>query len=248
MIIAAPFVAVGHDGLDRRPVVPRHMLPSETGLVELHAGQVNDLSRYHELDYEERAIVSAAVDSRKAEFGDGRWCAHRALRGLGEDVPILRGPKGMPLFPPTVSGTISHTRGLRMALVGRSEHWQSLGLDVEVAQRLPEGVLTAVTSVRERRVLRRVGSRVPGRELGTVLFSAKESVYKAWYPLAGRFLDFDEVDMHLEITELGDGPGDEISGTWHARVLSRPSPVPALHGTWVIRDGYVVTVCGVQER
>ncbi|MDN6354347.1 MAG: 4'-phosphopantetheinyl transferase superfamily protein, partial [Corynebacterium sp.] len=120
--------------------------------------------------------------------------------------------------------------------------------DVVGAHRRPEGVHTAVASVREGGGVGRGGARVPGRELGTVLFSAKESVYKAWYPLAGRFLDFDEVDMHLEITELGDGPGDEISGTWHARVLSRPSPVPALHGTWVIRDGYVVPVCGVQER
>lgn len=245
MIIAAPFVAVGHDGMDRSPVVPRRILPADTGLVELHSGQTNDLSRYHELEDEERSIVSAAVDSRKAEFGDGRWCAHRALRGLGVDAPILRGHKGMPLFPESVSGTISHTRGVRMALVGRADHWQSLGLDVEVAQRLPEGVLTAVTSVRERRVLRRAGSRAPGRALGTVLFSAKESVYKAWFPLAGRFLDFDEVDLHLELEHLSDA---EVGGSWHARVLTRPSPVPAIHGNWVIRDGYVVTVCGVTPQ
>lgn len=247
MIIAAPFVAVGHDGLDRAPVVPRHIVPTDTGLVELHSGQTNDLSRYNELDDAERTIVAAAVDSRKSEFGDGRWCAHRALRGLGEDAPILRGEKGMPLFPASVSGTISHTRGVRMALVGRSGHWRSLGLDVEVAQRLPDGVLNAVTTVRERRVLRRAATRAPGRALGTVLFSAKESVYKAWFPLAGRFLDFDEVDLHLEVEHQGDW-GVEVGGSWHARVLSRPSPVPDIHGSWVIHNGYVVTVCGVASN
>ena len=135
MIISAPYVAVGFDDSDRIPVVPRDLIPADAGLVEYHPGRIIDLAHYDELDEEERRIVGAAVDSRKAEFGDGRWCAHRALRGLGVDGPILRGDKGRPLFPGPVTGTISHTRGLRVALVGRTDRWRSLGLDVEVAQR-----------------------------------------------------------------------------------------------------------------
>lgn len=250
MIIAAPYLAVGHDNLGRAPVVPRDIIPDDAGLVEYHPGSVIDLANYHDLEDEERAIVGAAVDSRKSEFGDGRWCAHRALRGLGVDGPILRGNKGMPLFPGEVTGTISHTAGLRVAMVGRTDRWRSLGLDVELAQRLPDGVLSAVTSSRERRNLQRAAQRAPGRSLGTVLFSAKETVYKAWFPVVGRFLDFDEVEMHLEVTQHGHG--DDVfdvecaaRGTWHARVLSQPCPLPVIEGHWVIRGGYVVTVCSV---
>lgn len=246
MIISAPYVAVGFGDTDRTPVVPRDLIPADTGLVEYHPGRVIDLTHYHELDEEERRIVGAAVDSRKAEFGDGRWCAHRALRGLGIDGAILRGDKGRPLFPGPVTGTISHTRGLRVALVGRTDRWRSLGLDVEVAQRLPDGVLSAVSSPLERRSLQRAAQRAPGRSLGTVLFSAKEAVYKAWFPLVGRFLDFDEVELHLDVSPQGGTTSvDEVGGGWHARVLSQPSPVPTIEGQWVIRDGFVVTVCAV---
>ena len=250
MIIAAPYVAVGHDNTVCVPVIPRDIVPDDAGLVEYHPGTAVDLTRYEELDDEERRIVGRAVDSRRAEFGDGRWCAHRALRGLGVDGPILRGDKGMPLFPGAVTGTISHTSGLRAALVGRTDRWRSLGLDVEVARRLPDGVLSVVSSERERLALQRAAQRAPGQALGTVLFSAKEAVYKAWFPLAGRFLDFDEVELHLEVSaRVGSRPGAgtaEAGGTWHARLLSVPSPVSSIEGHWVIRDGFVVTVCGVR--
>lgn len=248
MIIAAPYVAVGHDNTTCVPVIPRDIVPDDAGLVEFHPGASVDLTRYEELDDAERLIVGRAVDSRRAEFGDGRWCAHRALRGLGVDGPILRGDKGMPVFPGEVTGTISHTSGLRAALVGRTDRWRSLGLDVEVARRLPDGVLSAVSSSRERRNLQRAAQRVPGHALGTVLFSAKEAVYKAWFPVAGRFLDFDEVDLQLEVSgRAGINPDTgEAGGTWHARLLSFPSPVPSIEGHWVIRDGFVVTVCGIR--
>ncbi|MGO1378715.1 MAG: 4'-phosphopantetheinyl transferase family protein [Corynebacterium sp.] len=251
MIIAAPYVAVGLGDSDRAPVVPRDIVPPDAGLVEYHPGDLIDLAHYEELDDDERRIVGAAVDSRRSEFGDGRWCAHRALRGLGVDGPILRGDKGMPLFPDHVTGTISHTRGLRVALVARTDRWRSLGLDVEVAQRLPDGVLSAVSSARERRSLQRAAQRAPGRSLGTVLFSAKEAVYKAWFPVVGRFLDFDEVELQLDVADTfgaaasSAASSPEVGGRWHARVLSQPTPLPSLSGHWVIRDGYVVTVCAI---
>ena len=38
-----------------------------------------DLANFEDLAAEEKSLVSQAVDVRKAEFGDARWCAHRAL-------------------------------------------------------------------------------------------------------------------------------------------------------------------------
>ena len=42
-----------------------------------------DLANFEGLAAEEKSLVSQAVDVRKAEFGDARWCAHRALQELG---------------------------------------------------------------------------------------------------------------------------------------------------------------------
>jgi len=54
-------------------------------------------------------------------------------------------------------------------------------------------------------------------------------VYKTWFPLAGRWLEFDEV----EVTVTG-------AGTLTARVLA-PGPVTSLQGWWAARDGLLGT-------
>ena len=60
------------------PIVPTDMLPKGTRCVELHANAEN-LDRYHQLFSEEQDLVKSAVDRRKADFGDARWCAHAAM-------------------------------------------------------------------------------------------------------------------------------------------------------------------------
>lgn len=71
----------------------------------------SDLLNYEHLDPKEQSIVSHAVDIRKSEFGDARWCAHQALRELGftGSNPILRGERGMPLWPEGFIGSMTHT-------------------------------------------------------------------------------------------------------------------------------------------
>ena len=83
------------------------------------ANHSTDLTRFNMLHPLERALVAHAVDIRKAEFGDARWCAHQALADLGRDSsqPILRGERGMPLWPSAVSGSLTHTNGFRAAVV-----------------------------------------------------------------------------------------------------------------------------------
>ena len=81
-------------------------------------GAPTDLTRYLSLHPLEQALVTHSVDKRKAEFGDARWCAHQALEALGRDSskPILRGERGMPLWPSSVSGSLTHTDGFRAAV------------------------------------------------------------------------------------------------------------------------------------
>jgi len=58
-----------------------------------------------------------------------------------------------------------------------------------------------------------------------MLFSAKESVFKAWYPRHQQWVDFLEVDLHIEpsrrqfvaVLAHSSGPpasGDSFTGTW----------------------------------
>ena len=88
-----------------------------------------NLDNYNNLLPLEKALVAHSVTIRKAEFGDGRWCAHQALKELGRDTgsPILRGDRGMPLWPAAVSGSLTHTNGYRGAVVAPRLLVRSLG-------------------------------------------------------------------------------------------------------------------------
>ena len=197
-----------------------------------------NLLNYKQLHPLEQTLVSQSLDVRKSEFGDARWCAHQALRELGAigQEPILKGERGMPLWPEGFVGSITHTSGFRAAVAARAEDIWSLGLDAEPSEPLPRGVLKAIARKEElQRVeeLKRRGIEYSDR----LLFCAKEATYKAWFPLTFRFLDFDEADIDLR-----------EDGTLTAYILARPTPVPLIHGKWLAKDGYVVVSTTIEHR
>lgn len=226
--------AVDVSGGDVAAVLEDRFVPSGSRVVECHSGAAVDLSRYEQLDPAERELVAKAVDRRKADFGDARWCAHQALAAFDADQVIVRDERGMPLFPQGMVGSLTHTQGFRAALVGSTMQWRSLGIDAEPAAPLPGGVLESIASAAEQRSIRRAEREHGLQYLDTVLFSAKETTYKAWYPLAKRFLDFDEA----AVTIFPDG-------RFISSILTRPSPVPCIEGRWSVSGGFVITVAGV---
>lgn len=97
-------------------------------------------------------------------------------------------------------GSITHTAAWTGAVATR-RGWRagiaSIGLDAEAAEPLPAGVLDVVASSREQADIKRLATIDPGTSWDTVLFTAKEATYKAWYPLTGVVLVHDDIDVHL---------------------------------------------------
>ncbi len=194
-----------------------------------------DLQNFRHLHPLEQALVSHSVDIRKAEFGDARWCAHQALRDLGYpgNQPILRGERGMPLWPENVTGSLTHTEGFRAAVVAPRSQVRSMGLDAEPAEPLPEGVVGSIARVGEFAQLDRL--RANGVTCADrLLFCAKEATYKAWFPMTQRWLGFEQAEIDLR-----------EDGTFISYLLVRPTPVPFIDGRWMLRDGYVVAAATV---
>jgi 4'-phosphopantetheinyl transferase EntD len=186
---------------------------------------------------EEEAAVATSVASRRREFATARACARTALGRLGQPpAAIARGPKGAPCWPAGVTGSITHCAGYRAAAVARSADVLALGLDAEPDQPLPDGVLDVISLGAERARLAGLAATAPGVCWDRLLFSAKEAVYKAWFPLARRWLDFEEADVCI----------DGSAGTFTARLLV-PGPVVAgsplrvLDGRWMTGRGLVLT-------
>ena len=188
---------------------------------------------------EEEPLVAAAVGKRRAEFTTARTCARIALAELGVGpVPVLSGPKREPLWPAGVVGSLTHCDGYRAAAVARAADVAALGIDAEPDQALPDGILERVTVPAERAHLR---SLPPGPHWDRLLFSAKESVYKTWFPLAGRWLGFEDAEL-----TFSPGP-DPARGTFTARLLVAdvPSvagrPLTAVSGRYAAGAGLLVT-------
>jgi 4'-phosphopantetheinyl transferase EntD len=188
---------------------------------------------------EEEAVVARAVDKRRREFAAVRVCARQAMEKLGVPPgPVLPGERGAPLWPDGLIGSMTHCDGYCAAALARAADLVSLGIDAEPHDRLPDGVLdvTAVPAERER--LQDLAQSHPSVHWDRLLFSAKESVYKAWFPLTGKWLDFLEADITI-------APG-RASGGFRARLLV-PGPlvggrrIEAFDGRWTTRRGLVAT-------
>jgi 4'-phosphopantetheinyl transferase EntD len=194
-----------------------------------------DLQNYLGLHPLEQALVSHSVDIRKAEFGDARWCAHQALRDLGQwdNEPILRGERGMPLWPQDITGSMTHTDGFRAAVVAPKTHVRSMGLDAEPAEPLPPEIIGSIARPGEMPQLERLRSE--GIECADrLLFCAKEATYKAWFPMTFRWLGFEDAEIDIR-----------SDGTFISYLLTRPTPVPFIAGRWMVRDGYVIAATAV---
>jgi 4'-phosphopantetheinyl transferase EntD len=189
----------------------------------------------------EEAFIARAVQNRRREFATGRQCARTALGALGiAPAPILPGQGGAPQWPPGIVGSITHCSGYRAAAAARASGVVTIGLDAEPAQRLPGEVLELVALPAERARLRELAIAAPGTCWDRLLFSAKESVYKAWYPLARRWLGFADADITI----------NAVNGTFEARLLVAPPefsgvPLAGFTGRWVIAEGMILTAITV---
>ncbi|WP_424214990.1 4'-phosphopantetheinyl transferase family protein [Streptomyces sp. BI20] len=185
---------------------------------------------------EEEAAVARSVDSRRREFTTVRGCAREALGRLGLPASAVpSGPRGEPLWPQGVRGSMTHCKGYRAAAVTVDPSILSLGMDAEPALALPDGFLPGVTLPEELDRLLATAAAVPGVPFDRLLFSAKETVFKVWYPLVRRGLEFEEADVTVD-----------PDGTFTARLLVPPPtvagrPLDRVTGRWLVRDGLLMT-------
>ncbi len=144
----------------------------------------------------ELPLLDGRTARRRDEFSSGRYCARRAMaaRGMPEG-PIASHADRSPLWPSGVKGSLTHSRQLVGAAV--SGTLEGLGIDLEhfgrLSRRAAERILTDV----ENGQLDVAGEDEFLRQ-ATIVFSAKEAVYKAIYPIAGLYVGYREVRIMLK--------------------------------------------------
>jgi len=144
---------------------------------------------------DEQAHARGLRPARRPTWMGGRAALRAALGDLGLAAgPILSTPRGAPLLPPGVLGSIAHKRTLAIAIAARASPDVTLGIDVELARAPRVDIAARVLTPAERR---RVDALAPEPRARAVLtaFAAKEAVYKALDPWLGRAVSFQEVEL-----------------------------------------------------
>jgi 4'-phosphopantetheinyl transferase EntD len=139
--------------------------------------------------------LDRAVDKRRAEFLAGRAMALAAMAVLEHPPsPIIPQPNRAPLWPTGLAGSISHARGRCACLLSRdTDH--SYGVDTEAIAkgRSLKAILSETLTAHDRHAITQ--GPLPAATGATLVFSAKEALFKALYPGVGRHFGFDAAEL-----------------------------------------------------
>lgn len=159
-------------------------------------------------DFSNNAITAPkATQKRQAEFLSARLCArHALLLQTGHSgLPMAQADSRAPLWPAQSCGSMSHSHGIAAAIVGASQHWQNLGLDIEKpisvarAQRLFNAILTPTEQQRYHQL-----DQDSAAWYLTYVFSLKESLFKALNPLTEVYFTFQDAQvLDFNLAEAG---------------------------------------------
>jgi enterobactin synthetase component D len=187
--------------------------------------------------------LARAVPKRRIEYAAGRFCAQQALLTCSPgDAPAVigSGAHGEPLWPEGIVGAITHTQGFAAAAVALQRDARAIGLDAERLTQLSADVLDYIAVPAEIPALELI-SRMPADAVASIVFSAKEALFKCLYPEVQRYFDFR--DALIEALSP--------SGTFSARLLVGLTPqLPQgsrFEGRFALAEGRVYTAI-VLER
>lgn len=141
---------------------------------------------------EEQSLGEAVSLKRRSDFRVGRAAARRALEGVGFPVltPVLRGENREPLWPLGIVGSIAHSGGYGIAAAAWQRDVPAIGVDIqEIEERYTDELIARFADPDEFDWVRSDPSKQTERAVR--LFSAKESVFKALYPLRRVWFGFD---------------------------------------------------------
>ncbi len=150
----------------------------------------------------EITAMRKAVAQRRYEFFAGRKAARQALGKLGiEPLAIPIGLQRDPVWPKGIVGAITHTHDHAVAIVASANCFRGVGLDLEKNGRISE-VLAAEIEASAGGLNSDTKDRLSSNGIcgHTLRYSAKESGFKAYFPLYKHFLAYKDVTCTVDLT------------------------------------------------
>lgn len=148
---------------------------------------------------DEVLAIDHVAAARAREFAAGRAAARMAMEQLGHPPrPILQGDDRAPIWPAGLKGSITHTGRDAMAIVTDDPAIRALGLDMEPATPLEPDLWRLICTQQDMLWLAGLGPSQRGH-FAKLIFSAKESFYKAQYQISRTLIDFLDVSIQPDL-------------------------------------------------
>ena len=162
---------------------------------------------------EENYFNQLSSVSRKEHYRSGRICAGEVLSKLGaRGQPVLRDPQTRePLWPEGISGAITHSGNWAAAAAGKTSDVSGIGIDLEDLERQVDSRISRHVCIpEEQKWLQECGEDFLEQNL-KIIFSAKESIFKAFFPYTRTYLHFHDARILMEQTFFQKSKPDSLS-------------------------------------
>ena len=148
------------------------------------------------------AIPHFSPQERKdASFIAGRAAAQHALKQYGIQTEVKKSATGAPIWPKGYSGSITHSENFAAALVSKTSLYESLGIDLEDSNEQATRVFKKIATKSEKDLFEQ-STNITKELFPTVIFSAKESFYKALNGLIKTPLRFQDLSLEAKKTNV----------------------------------------------
>lgn len=201
-----------------------------------------DLSKMHHLHIDQQLehplkIAQARVE-RKNEYLCGRVLAQAVLsHHFGLDQSITSMHEHLPIWPSHVLGSISHSQN--KLIVALSNNANYLGIDIEhwvTSEFAQESAHLVLTPSEFDLWKSKAAEFFDFARYVSLIFSVKESLYKAVYPTAKQYIDFLEafiVDINFE--------NQTLTLTFLPEIQQRYQLLEHYDGGWTIEQDHIMT-------
>jgi 4'-phosphopantetheinyl transferase EntD len=181
------------------------------------------------------ACVPVVGTGRQADREAGLAAARAAFAsaGLPDGAIVGHEPDGRPRWPAGWTGSVAHGGGYAVSGIAPVDECRGLGVDIEQYAALP--LEDAATVLDEQEKAMAATSEDPAA-MATLLWSAKESAFKAWSMAIGGLDDVDPVEIHVD--------ADVARQRLYACASGRLATIPLadLTGAYAAVESVVLTV------
>ena len=155
-------------------ILPKELL-LELGLIKDNQGMLSE---------DELIFEAKLSEHRKTEFRAGRCLARVAAEKLHhKDINLPASKEGYPIWPDGLLGSISHKGKVAGVLLSNNMTYLGIGFDLEKNEKLDQSIWPSFAS--EREIQNRLALDIHPETYANMLFSLKESIFKALSPILG---------------------------------------------------------------